>query len=306
MQEERNVRAFVVWEKRGMRVLITGAGGFIGSHLVDACKRDGHSVQAVDLKPWHGWIRSDEMPDNSSGRLDVSDSSQSAWVEDFDVCYHMAAESRIQPSFQFPEKTVRTNVLGTVNILEKARLCGGRVVYAGSSTADDELTKNVYCMSKFQGEELCRTWHRCFGTEVVVTRFYNVYGPRQVEDGRYATVIGIFEKQKREGKSLTVSGDGSQRRDFTHVDDIVSGLIACAERADRDGSVYNLGTGRNWSVLEVAKMFGNSVEFYPRPPGEAEETQADISRTTNHTGWKPSRRLENYVESVLEKLNVVA
>ena len=212
-----------------MRILITGAGGFIGSHMVDRCVRDGHEVFAVDKKPHKEWIRGEKVPYKSLADLDVVDIEETRDIS-FDLCYHLAAESRIQPSFSDPMEYIHSNVLGTASILSYALNHGARVVYAGSSTADGDIHSNVYATSKMQGEGLCKTWSQCFGLHCDIARFYNVYGPRQIEDGRYATVIGIFERQCRNGESLTVTGDGKQRRDFTHVEDIVDGLVAIADK----------------------------------------------------------------------------
>lgn len=287
-----------------MKVLITGAGGFIGSHMVERCIRDGHEVVAVDKKFLAEWT----FPDYDTvgvrrfPSFDVS-SPDSIHLPTCDVCFHLAAEARIQPSFSSPMLTVLSNTLGTARMLEWARKSGAKMVYAGSSTADSDFRLNVYAASKHAGEDMCRTWARCFGIRASVARFYNVYGPRQIEEGRYATVIGIFEKQLREGKKLTVTGTGEQRRDFTHVDDIVSGLIAVSESGVQDGRPYSLGSGRNYSIMEVAKMHTDetNIEFLPERPGEAWQTLADVTVTREHTGWSPSKRLEDYVRKVVKK-----
>jgi len=287
------------------RILVTGAGGFIGSHVVDWAVGEGHYVIGVDKKRREEWSRG--SCSNVEFYFDVllkdacGNSLFSIIVgeEKFDICFHLAAESRIQPSFEDPMLYVRSNVLGTAAVLEECRKQGARMVYAGSSTADDSVAKNVYATTKYQGEELCRAWAESFGVKVSIARFYNVYGPRQVEEGKYATVVGIFEKQKREGKKLTVTGNGSQRRDFTHVDDIVSGLVAIAERGD-SSMHYSLGTGVNHSILEVARMFveDKDIEFIPRPPGESSETMARIFRT-HALGWNSKYKLEDYVKLVV-------
>ena len=225
-----------------MRVLITGAGGFIGSHLVDQCKKDGHYVIGLDKKISEDWIRGNEEVDWSLGCMDVIDLVYHSHLN-FDLCYHLAAESRIQPSFKNPFEYIRSNVLGTAAVLEAARKQNARVVYAGSSTADDDPNKNVYAMSKWQGEELCRTWIKCFNADVGIARFYNVYGARHIRSGPQATVIGIWERQWLAGEKLTVTGTGEQKRDFTAVEDIVSGLIAIAEKGGNEE--YSLGTGKN-------------------------------------------------------------
>ncbi len=187
--------------------------------------------------------------------------------------------------------------MGTVSVFEFARAIGAKVVYAGSSTFYHSIYANAYAFSKWQGEELCRMYARVFGVSTVIARFFNVYGKRQIEDGEYATVIGVFERQIRNGKPLTVTGTGEQRRDFTHVSDIVRGLIAMSERGFT-GSTYNLGTGTNYSILQVANLFGGPIEFVPKRPGEAFETRADISKTISDLDWSPKENLVDYVRSL--------
>jgi len=286
-----------------VNILITGAGGFIGSHLVDRCCRDGHYVVGVDRKQLGDWSR-------GSSRYDVercmdardihrlSHGSQS--FDQFDLCFHLAADARIQPSFHSPVEYCSNNIMSTVHVLDFCRQLSVRMVYAGSSTADDDVTKNVYAASKFTGETLCRTWSRCFGLSTAIARFYNVYGARQIEEGVWATVVGIFERQWRSGEKLTVTGDGHQRRDFTHVDDIVEGLLAVSERGGASGEVHGLGTGANHSVLDVARMFvdDDRIEFVPSRPGESEVTLADVARTEREIGFRAIRRLPEYVEEV--------
>ena len=277
-----------------MRVLITGAGGFIGSHMVDRCKRDGHHVTALDIKHIDDWIIGDHEPDEIYDEADVVDVLYH--VGEFDLCYHLAAESRIQPSFDIPVECVRSNVLGTAAVLDCARKYKARVVYAGSSTADDDVTKNVYAMVKYQGERLCKTWINCFGVSVGIARFYNVYGPRHIKEGVYATVVGIFERQWLNGEKLTVTGNGRHRRDFTHVDDIVEGLVAIGNIKDND--IYALGTGTNHCILDVARMFvadEDRIEFIPRPRGESEVTIANIFDTSKKLGWLAKHSLGDYV-----------
>lgn len=288
-----------------MKVLITGAGGFIGSHLVDACRLRGDYIVGLDIKHADQWIRG-----SYSSHLELYQNCASPFaasqVPQFDVCFHLAAESRIQPSFNNPMLYVTSNVLGTARMLDLCRLNSARMVYAGSSTADDAIEKNVYATTKHNGEDLCKAWRMSFGTSVSIARFYNVYGARQIEDGQYATVIGIFERQYRDGLPLTVTGDGSHRRDFTAVEDIVDGLLRIADKGRPDAEVYPLGSGVAYSILEVARMFvdDSRIRFIPRPPGEAERTLSEYSRTNRDTGWVPTRWLDDYVNKV--KSHVIA
>ena len=283
-----------------MRVLITGAGGFIGSHLVDRCRKDGHTVIGIDRKHHKDWSRG-EWGCNDELYIDIVGLLPE--VGPFDLCYHLAAESRIQPSFNDPLAYVSDNILGTANILELCRSVGAKMVYAGSSTADDDVAKNVYATTKYSGELLCKAWSRSFGLKINIARFYNVYGPRQVEDGKYATVIGIFERQLREGKKLTVTGDGTQKRDFTHVEDIVDGLVAVASDASAGtGGMYPLGTGTNNSIIDIARAFvaDDRIQFIPRPSGESEHTLANVKSTKCYLGWEAKKSLWDYIEEVVK------
>jgi len=285
-----------------MNILITGAGGFIGSHLVDRCKADGHAVGGIDRKAEILWTRGQQECDCEiyEDCRDIHRFGDQIAVK-IDLCFHLAAYARIQPSFSDPMGYVANNIVGTANMLDFCRRRNIRMVYAGSSTADDDVTKNVYAATKYSGEILCKTWAKCFGTDVAIARFYNAYGPRQIEDGPDATVIGIWEKQLREGKLLTVTGNGSQRRDFTHVLDIVDGLMAIAERGVGQGEVYGLGCGKNYSITEAARLFAPEpypIEFLPARPGESARTLADTQKTEDAIGWRAKHRLEDYASEV--------
>jgi UDP-glucose 4-epimerase len=292
-----------------MNILITGAGGFIGSHLVERCRVLGHYVVGIDRR--EDWLRGDficdeELWDDVRNLGDLE--KQTILQVPFDLCFHLAADARIQPSFDDPVGYVANNVMSTVAVLAFCRKHDIRMIYAGSSTADDDVAKNVYATTKMQGEMLCSAWSRCFGLSTAIARFYNVYGVRQVEEGRDATVIGIWERQCREGKKLTVTGDGRQRRDFTAVEDIVEGLLAIAKRGGVRGQIYALGTGKNYGLLEAARMFvpNERIEFLPKRPGESAVTRADVEKTEKDIDWKARRSLADYVKAFLEKNDVSA
>lgn len=275
-------------------ILVTGGCGFIGSHLVDHLIDHGEDVTIIDSLYTGNHInhRANFIPNR---------------VEDFDfrkmkkpeVIFHLAARARIQPSFLEPLDTYESNSLSTMRVLEFARRHNTKVVLAGSSSVEHNVYANPYSYTKFLQEEHCRLYHRVYGLSIGIARFFNVYGPRQIEDGAYATVIGIFERLKREGKPLTVTGTGEQRRDFTHVSDIVSGLIALSEKSTGE-EVFNFGTGKNYSINEVVRMFGGEIEHIPARSGEAWETLADISRSRHVLGYAPRYSLEDYIKDTRE------
>lgn len=289
-----------------MRILITGAGGFIGSHMLDQAVLRGHQVDAVDIKPIEEWNS------NPAKRFEYSDKvtfysldvSEQLPHPGFDLCFHLAAHARIQPSFQMPVEYVKTNTLGTVNVLDKAKQCGGRVVYAGSSTADGKLSLNVYATSKYNGELASRVWHDCFGVKVDIARFYNVYGPREIQVGPMATVLGIFRRQFVTGNKLTVTGDGEQRRDFTHIEDICNGLWMIAASGAGNADLYCLGTGENYSVNELAEMFvsRDRIMYLPQRPGEMRETRAKVDDPRlREIGWNPQRNVKDWIREIKER-----
>ena len=279
-----------------MKALVTGGLGFVGSNLVDKLIEQGYEVVVVD--------------DLSSGKLEFKNPKASYVIEDFkvflqspddsvDVVFHLAAEARIQPSFEMPLYTCENNSYGSAVVAEFARKSGAKVVYAGSSSFYGGVYLNPYAFAKWQGEEVFKMYSHVYDVPTGVARFFNVYGPRNPLIGQYTPVVAIFEEQTKAGTELTIIGDGEQRRDFTHVYDICDGLIAIS-KGDWRGEVFNLGTGTNHSINELADMFGGNKKYLPARPGEARTTKADISFTTEKTGWTPKHTLEGYVSKFME------
>ena len=279
-----------------MKALVTGGLGFVGSNLVDRLINLGWEVTVVD--------------DLSSGKEEYRNESAEYIIDDFkyalrqpdediDVVFHLAAEARIQPSFEDPLHTCHNNSYGSAVVAEFARLSDCKVVYAGSSSYYGGVYLNPYAFAKWQGEEAFKMYSAVYNTTCGIARFFNVYGPRNPLIGQYTPVVAIFEEQTKASEVLTVVGDGDQRRDFTHVYDICDGLIAIS-KGDWKGEVFNLGTGTNHSINELAAMFGGEKKHLPPRPGEARVTLADISFTTEKTGWKPKYSLEGYVRNFME------
>ena len=276
-------------------VVVTGGAGFIGSHLVDRLIDQGHTVYVID--------------NFSSGYRENLNPKATLWegnVRQFfylpvkpDLIYHLAAISRIQPSFADPYHTYLVNSTGTMAMLEFAKRHKCRMVYAGSSTACDDVMLNPYAFFKHQGEQCCKLYSRLYGVSTVIARFFNVYGPRQIEEGEFATVLGIWEQQYKNKQPLTITGNGEQRRDFTHVDDIVNGLLAMSVK-DWKGNIFNLGSGKSYSLNEVAKMFGSEIQYIPTRPGEARATEAKITYSKRMLKWKPEKDLEQYIKCLIQ------
>ena len=188
-----------------------------------------------------------------------------------------------------------------MNILEYARVKNIPVVYAGSSSYHHGLYSSPYAWSKWSGEELCKLYSSVYDINTSICRFYNVYGPYQLEEGDYSTVLGIFEKQYRENIPLTITADGKQRRDFTHVEDIVDGLVRCSQHNFK-AQFFELGSGVNYSINEVADMFGKDYprEYIPARKGEYDRTLCDYSVAELKLGWKPKYNLKEYMKDIIK------
>ena len=275
-----------------MKVLVTGGLGFIGSTLVDKLV-ENHDVYIID-EDRHGRIESWYNDKVKELFLDDIDDINEVTNIKYDVIYHLGAESRIQPSLINPEETFQTNVMGTVEVCRYAKKNNCKLIYAGSCTAEDQFS-NPYAFTKFKGEETCRMYNEVYGMKTAIARFYNVYGDRHYREGDHATVLGVFEQQYIDGKPLTITGDGTQQRDFVHVDDIVDGLIKMSE-TECDGEIYNFGYGKPTSINDIAKMFNTQIRHIEKPYGEMYKVYANIYGAEHFLQWKPKIKVEDYIK----------
>ena len=291
-----------------MKALVTGGVGFIGTNLIRRLLKDGQEVTSIDN--YSTGFKENEQEGCKYYNLDLAE--EGAPLEDYlynlpeeyEVIYHMAALARIQPSIDNPHPALKNNFLSTLNILEYARTRDIRVVYAGSSSIHHGIYESPYAWSKFSGEDLCKLYGNIYKMESSICRFYNVYGDYQIKEGTYATVLGIFQNQYENKKPLTIVGDGEQRRDFTHVDDIVGGIIKSSEK-EFYGEIFELGRGVNHSINEVAGMFGKDYpkEYIEQRPGEYDVTLADYSHAQKLLGWTPIKNLKDYMEKYINETN---
>jgi len=282
-----------------MRAIVTGGVGFVGTNLIKRLLDDGYKV--VSLDNYSTGLKENEQKGCQYFDVDITEvRDYSFFMDKPDVIFHIAALARIQPSIKDPVKCLENNFNSTLNVLEYARKNNIEIVYAGSSSKHHGLYGSPYAWSKYGGEELCKLYSEVYGLNTTICRFYNVYGPHQIKDGAYATVLGIFENQYFNGETLTVTGDGEQRRDFTHVNDIVDGLIRCVGKNNK-AEEYELGTGKNYSINELADMFGCEKTYIPPRPGEYDITLCDYSKAEKELGYKPTDNLEKYVKQWLEK-----
>ena len=281
--------------------LVTGGCGFIGSHIVDYLAKLGQEVVVVDNRS----ANNDRFYENDQVKYlnaDITDySAMSAAMEGVDYVFHLAAESRLQPAIKNPIDAVTRNCVGTTVLLQAARnACVRRFVYSSTSSGygnnpapsvetqpDDCL--NPYSASKVAAEKFCKMYTDLYGLDTVCLRYFNVFGERSPTRGQYAPVIGIFEKQKEAGEPLTIVGDGSQKRDFVYVGDVARAnyLASIMPLKGHNGEVFNVGSGKNYSIQEIADLISDNQQYLPKREGEMETTLANIDKIKSVIGWVP-------------------
>ena len=283
--------------------LVTGGAGFIGSNLVDYLIEQGHEVICVDNESAEC---NDKFYWNDKACNIIGDITDYDFIKncfkDVDYVFHLAAESRLQPAIKNPIEAVYKNCVGTTTILQCAREAGvKRLIYSSTSSGygfnsspnvetqpDDCL--NPYSASKVAAEKFCKMYSDLYGLETVVLRYFNVFGERSPRRGQYAPVIGIFDRQRLSGEALTIVGDGTQRRDFIYVGDVAkANLIAAEATLDKKyfGQVFNIGSGINYSVQEIADAISDNQTYIPKREGEMETTWSNIEKASEILGWKP-------------------
>jgi UDP-glucose 4-epimerase len=282
-------------------LLVPGGAGFVGSALIKSLLADYPAAAIVSLDNYFTGVPENHVNDPRVTYLDGSTADLAKiWagrgLPSPEIVFHLGEYSRIVTSFEDHDLTWDYNLLGTKEVVKFASAAGAKLIYAGSSSKfgndgqDENL--NPYAWTKAKNIEYIRNYANWYGLDYAITYFYNVYGPGQITSGKYATVIGIFEDKYLRGEPLPVVSPGTQTRDFTHIDDIVRGIVLVAQKGSGDG--YLLGAGHEWPILEVAQMFGVPYELTPALRGERTRGQADITRAAE-LGWHPERRLDEYV-----------
>ena len=277
-----------------MRILVTGGLGFVGSNLVEELVHDGHAITVVDNLSSES---SSETYKHKYVKYYIEDirNIDKLNLPKFEVIFHLAGLARIQPSFEVPIEYIDVNITGTAKICQLAKEHGARLIYSSSSSINNGEYKTPYTFSKWGGEEVLKTWIQCYNIDAMICRFYNVYGRREPQTGDYATVVQKFLTKYANNEPLTIVGDGEQRRDFTHVDDIVSGLIRVME-VGKSKSVYHLGRGINYSINELVAMFKtNNIQYVPLRKGEGEVTLANYEDTFNRLGWNAKHNIKDWI-----------
>jgi len=295
-----------------MKALVTGGAGFIGSNLVDKLIDMNWEVVVVDNQSAECNEKFYWNEKAKNHKLDICDYEFTRDLyNNVDCVFHLAAESRLQPAIENPINAVMKNAVGTCTVLQCAREAGvDRVIYSSTSSAyglnvppnietDFLDCLNPYSVSKVAGEELCKMYTNLYGLKTITFRYFNVYGDRAPTTGQYAPVLGVFFKQREEKIPLTVVGNGLQKRDFVHVDDVVSVNIAATQNISPEyfGQVFNVGSGENISILEIAKLISDNYIHIPARSGEAETTLADITKVKFALNWKPNVEIKEWIQT---------
>ena len=279
-------------------ILVTGGAGFIGSNLIQYLLRNEANVVSID-----NYSTGSEINHIKGARYlnnDIEDISK-ILKEKFDLCFHLAAQSRVQPSFEDPKESIRINVKGTLEVMEWSKKNKVKVVYAGSSSKHHDPSESPYAMSKFLGEEICKLYKNSFDVDVEIARFYNVYGPGENIDEKYGNVIGIWRSKVLKGDPLPIVGDGNQKRDFVHVYDVVDGLIKIGLSNLVHEDAWELGTGINYSINQLFKYFKDRFKVesinIPDQKGNYRETLRENDDSLKLLGWKPKDRLKDHINN---------
>lgn len=302
-----------------LKILVTGGCGFIGSHVVDGLLDRGYKVIIVDNlstgknKNKRAKIYKENITDFSKIRKIFAE-------EKPDKIIHLAAKARVQSSINNPLEYTKTNVNGTLNIFEAARTEKiKKVLFASSSSvmfgvkkvpykeSDQPIPTTPYSLTKYIDELYGSLYYKLYNIETIGFRFFNVYGKRMTH-GSFKTVITIFAEQFKNNLPLTIVGDGKQKRDFTHVEDVVNGIIMALEKDGLGGEIFNLGRSKSMSVEEAANLIvGKSYprEYGHKRIGETDETLSDIKKAHQLLGWEPKIDLEDGIKEVLAEEGIV-
>jgi len=293
-------------------MLVTGGGGFIGSHLVEGLLELGYKVRVLDNFTTGRLDRVDRSAELVQGDIREGGSIAHSF-KGVDCVFHTAALPRVPLSIENPLETHMVNVVGTINVLLAARDAAvRRVVFSGSSSVygdqphlplDEEMRPNPlspYALQKLAGEQYTRLFHRLYGIETLTLRYFNVFGLRMATEGAYLTVIAAFLQARQKGKPLTIYGDGEQTRDFTHVSDVVRANLLAIDSEIADGRPINIGQGRSVSVNWIAEKIKGPPVYRPARAGDVRHTLADHSVAEKVLGWRPQVSTEQGIDELIQ------
>jgi UDP-glucose 4-epimerase len=279
------------------RILVTGGAGFVGSHLCERLAQDTNN----DVYSLDNYFTGSEKNhvDNVTYIKGSTKDIAKLVTFDPDMVYHLGEYSRVEQSFDDIEKVWEFNKDGIFAVLEFVRKAGCKILYAGSSTkfGDGGLGRSAspYAWTKATNTELVMNYGNWFNVPYAITYFYNVYGPREIQTGKYATLIALFKEKMKNNAPLTIVTPGTQKRNFTHIDDIIDGLVLVGENGY--GDEFGIGSGEAYTIKEIAEMFGGKIKMLPERKGNR-MTADVISAKTQALGWQPKRKIKDYIEEI--------
>ena len=278
------------------KILVTGGAGFVGSHLCERLIKDTNN-KVYSLDNYFTGSEANHVPNVTYIKGDTSDIAS---LVNFapDMVYHLGEYSRVEQSFDDIEKVWSYNKDGIFAVLQFVRKAGCKILYAGSSTkfGDGGLGRRAspYAWTKATNTELVMNYGNWFNVPYVITYFYNVYGEREIQTGKYATLVALFKEKIKNKEKLTIVSPGTQKRNFTHIDDIIDGLVLVGENGY--GDEFGIGSPEAFTVLEVAELFGGEIQMLPERKGNRMTADVMIDKT-KALGWSPKRNLADYIKN---------
>jgi len=281
------------------KILVTGGAGFVGSHLCERLSQDENN----DVYSLDNYFTGSEANHVENVTYIKGDTKDIASLVDFTpyMVYHLGEYSRVEQSFDDMEKVWHYNKEGTFAVLEFVRKAGCKILYAGSSTkfGDGGLGRSAspYAWTKASNTELVQNYGAWFNVPYAITYFYNVYGPREIQTGKYATLIALFKEKMKNNEPLTIVSPGTQKRNFTHIDDIIDGLVLVGENGY--GDEFGIGSDELCTIKEVAELYGAKIEMLPERRGNRMSAEV-MTEKTKALGWNPKRKLTDYIQECRE------
>jgi UDP-glucose 4-epimerase len=279
------------------KILVTGGAGFVGSHLCERLAQNPN-YEVYSLDNYFTGSEQNHVPNVTYIKGDTFDIATLITFAP-DMVYHLGEYSRVEQSFDDIEKVWRYNKDGIFAVLEFVRKAGCKILYAGSSTkfGDGGLGRSAspYAWTKATNTELVMNYGTWYNVPYAITYFYNVYGDREIQTGKYATLIALFKEKMKNGENLTIVSPGTQKRNFTHIDDIIDGLVLVGENGY--GDEFGIGSPEAYSIVEIAQMFGGTIEMLAERKGNR-MTADVISAKTEALGWKPTKTIKEYIENL--------